>query len=162
MRKCNHPDVISIFPLVMHHISHWWCTDFCCLYVQKSYTIKRRKTITINEWVLGHRWQQQNFSVLGCLHFSPPDHYQTLLLTPLQSRKQGWHLAHLGHVSIQKVISKGFFTDLFIIQRAMLTHCPLRTCKHPEGNIKRLLLTYLESIGQSWHIAHLGTVIIQM
>ena len=30
----------------------------------------------------------KNLQFVGCLHYFPPDQYQTLLLTPLQSRKQ--------------------------------------------------------------------------
>ena len=70
-----------------------------------------------------------------------------------------------------KIFSFGVFTlfptwplpkaiiDSFTTQRARLTPCPLRECKHPEGNFQRLFLfTYLQSREQGCHIAHLGSM----
>ena len=48
--------------------------------------------------------------------------------------------------------------DSFTTQRARLTPCPLRKCKHPEGNCQRLVFTYLQAREQGWHLAHLGSI----
>ena len=74
---------------------------FCCLYVQYFYNIKRRNTITLNWWLLGHRWQEQYFFSFGVFTLFPT-----------------WPIPKT-------------FIDSITIHRARLTPCPFRKWDHP-------------------------------
>ena len=101
------------------------------------------------------------FSVLGCLHYFPHGQYQTLLLTPLQPREQGWHLAHWGSVNIQRVIVKDFYLLIYNPESKVGT---LPTQKvwiiKKIFQSKSSLLTSLQSIKQYWDLVKLYNVII--
>ena len=66
-----------------------------------------------------------------CNH--PEGNFQRLLFTYLQSREQGWHLAHIGSINHQKEISEQKqFTDFFTVHKAILRPGQIKKCNHPD------------------------------
>ena len=86
--------------------------------------------------------------LMKCKH--PEGNFQRLLFTFLQSREQGWYLAHLGIINHPKVMSKQKqFTDFFTLHRAILTPDQIRKCNHPDVISIFPLVMHLSPIGDA-------------